>query len=139
MDKVELVTKVINQSADDNGFYNPLKLKVFSVLETIYAYTNLTFTTKMKEDGGLKLYDILISSGLFDKIVECMEEEWQEIQATIHTTISNIYEYKNSAMGVLDSLSTDYDSLNFDISALQEKLADPNNLELLKGIMTKLG
>ena len=33
----------------------------------------------------------------------------------------------------------DYSNLNLDATEIQKKLADPNNMELLKSIMTKLG
>ena len=42
-------------------------------------------------------------------------------------------------MGILDQVSADYKDLNFDATAIQKKIADPQNLELLKGVMTKLG
>jgi hypothetical protein len=64
-EKTELASNIINYSVDDNGFYNPLKVKLYMVLEVVYAYTNLTFTPKMKEDP-FKLYDALVSSGLFE-------------------------------------------------------------------------
>ena len=63
-EKLELVSNIINKSIDDNGFYNPMRVKMNMVLEVTYAYTNLSFTEKMKEDS-FKLYDILMSTGIF--------------------------------------------------------------------------
>lgn len=138
-EKLELVSSVINQSVDENGFYNPMRVKLYMTLETVYAYTNLTFTEKMKEDP-FKLYDILTSSGIFSDIVNVMmDSEWEEIQENIWDTIENIYHYKNSVMGILDTLKSDYSSLDFDATAIQEKLADPENMQLLKDVMAKLG
>lgn len=137
--KAELIGKVINYSGNDIGFYNPLQLKVFLTLETIYAYTNISFTEKQKENA-LKLYDMVISSKLFDKIVELIpESEWHELKEGVETTISNIYEYKNSMMGILEAISTDYNNLNLDANEIQAKLNDPDNLALLKDVVTKLG
>ena len=68
-EKAALVANIMNFSVDDTGFYNPLRVKTFLTLEIMYTYTNLGFTAKMKEEG-LKLYDTVISSGLFDKIIE---------------------------------------------------------------------
>ena len=47
-EKLEMITKIINQSIDENNFYNPVRLKIFTVLEMMYAYTNLSFTAKQK-------------------------------------------------------------------------------------------
>ena len=60
--KLELISNIINLAADDNGYYNEGKLKVYFTLEVIYAYTNLSFTDKQKEDP-CKLYDFFVRNG----------------------------------------------------------------------------
>lgn len=138
-EKLALIERVINQSIDDNGFYNPMRVKLFMVLEVVYSYTNLNFTEKMKEDP-FKLYDILVSTGIFDNIIECIgEKDWSEVRDTIWATINSIYTYKNSVMGILDTVARDYENLNLDAGSIQQKLADPENMELLRNILTKLG
>ena len=138
-EKLDLVSNIINQSIDDNGFYNPMRVKLFMTLETVYAYTNLSFTDKMKEDP-FKLYDILVSTGIFKEIVRAIsEDDWKEIQESVWDTIENIYEYRNSAMGILNTLYSDYNNLNLDATDIQNKLADPENMSLLKDILTKMG
>lgn len=138
-DKVDLVSRIINQSVDENGFYNPMRVKLYMVLEVVYAYTNLSFTAKQKEDP-FKLYDLLVSTGIFYEIIEHIREnDWKEIQENVWKTIENIYAYRNSVMGILDSVVTDYSNLNLDASEIQKKLADPENLELLRSVLTKLG
>ena len=138
-EKLELVSNIINKSIDDNGFYNPMRVKMNMVLEVTYAYTNLSFTEKMKEDP-FKLYDILVSTGIFEDIVNVIrEKDWIEIQDNVWATIKNIYEYKNSVMGILDTVSTDYSNLNLDANEIKETLSDTNNLKLLRDVITKLG
>lgn len=138
-EKMEMISNIINQSIDDNGFYNPIRVQIFTVLEVVYAYTNLNFTAKQKEDP-LKLYDLLISSGLFKNIVsQISEEDWKDIQKTVAVTIDNIYKYKNSVVGIIENVMADYNGLNLDATEIQKKIADPENIELLKTILTKLG
>ena len=138
-EKMDLVSRIINQSVDDNGFYNPMRVKLYTVLEVVYAYTNLSFTDKMKEDP-FKLYDILVSTGIFADIIAVIREnDWKEIQENTWTTIENVYKYKNSAMGILDAMSTDYNNLNLDAEELKRKIGDPENLEVLRAVLTKLG
>lgn len=139
VEKLELVSRIINNSIDDNGFYNPMRVKLYMTLEVVYAYTNLSFTDKMKEDP-FKLYDILVSTDIFTDIVNVIREnDWKEIQENTWSTIKNIYDYKNSVMGILEAVSIDYNGLNLDASEIQKKLADPENMELLKSVLTKLG
>jgi hypothetical protein len=78
-DKLELVSNIINNSIDDNGYYNPMRVKLFMTLEIVYAYTNLTFTDKMKEDP-YKLYDLLVSNDIFNQVILNMNpEDWATI------------------------------------------------------------
>lgn len=138
-EKLELVSRIINNSVDDNGFYNPMRVKMYMTLEIVYTYTNLSFTEKMKEDP-FKLYDIFISTSIFNDVIKAIsEKDWLDIQESVWSTIKNIYDYKNSVMGILDGVSTDYSNLQLDASEIQAKLANGDNLSLLKDILTKLG
>lgn len=138
-DKLDMISRIINNSADDMKFYNVGKIEIFTALELIFTYTNIGFTEKQKEDV-CKLYDLLISSGLYAAVVTeipKVEREW--IEDIVKDTISSIYAYQNSIMGILDNISQDYSNLDLDATKIYGELADPNNLTLLKGIMTKLG
>ena len=138
-EKMELVSRIINQSTDDNGFYNPMRVKLYTTLEVVYAYTNLAFTPKQKEDP-FKLYDLLVSTGLYDNITNYIcREDLEELEGSIWDTIKSIYDYKNSVMGILDDISTDYSNLNLDASEIHSKLADPENMALLRQVLDKLG
>lgn len=138
-EKLELISNVINLSHDDNNFANPVKVSIFTTLEIMYAYTNINFTEKQKEDPS-KLYDMLISSGLVKKIVSMIpEEEYHEILCGVSDSIDAVYTYRNSVMGILDMVSADYSALNLNATEIQQKLADPNNMALLKGVLSELG
>ena len=138
-EKLAVISNIINNSIDDNDFYNPVRLEIFTTLEILYAYTNFNITPKMKEDP-FKLYDVVLSSGLYDKILEVMPtEEFDRIDVSAHATIRNMYNYKNSAAGILNAISNDYSNLNLDAMALRDKMADPNTLTLLKDVVERLG
>ena len=138
-EKMDLVSRIINQSTDDNGFYNPMRVKLYTTLEVVYAYTNLTFTPKQKEDP-FKLYDLLVSTGLYNDITSHIcAEDLEELEGSIWDTIKSIYNYRNSAMGILENITADYSNLNLDATEIQSKLADPNNMALLKDVLAKLG
>ena len=138
-DKLELISNVINLAHDENNFSNPVKVSVFTTLEIMYAYTNINFTDKQKEDPT-KLYDILISSGLVAEVINAIpESEYHKVLCGISDSIDAIYTYRNSVMGILESIGADYSNLNLDAISIQEKLADPNNMALLKDVLSKLG
>ena len=138
-EKLTLISNVLNSAHDENNFSNPVKVNLFTALEIMYAYTNINFTDKQKEDP-VKLYDLLSGSKLYDKIVENIPvEEYLEVMNGIDETIDAVYTYRNSVMGILDIISSDYNELNLDASKIQEKLADPNNMELLRNVLNELG
>ena len=137
--KLELISNVINLSADDNNFANPVKIHVFTTLEVIEQYTNINFTEKQKEDPT-KLFDLLESSGLSNLILEAIpEEEYAMIVNGVIDSTEAVYNYRNSVLGILDSVSADYSAIDLDATELQKKIGDPDNLALLKQILTKLG
>ena len=138
-EKLELIGRVLNQAADDNNFSNPIKLEVFTALEIVFTYTNIGFTDKQKEDL-IKLYDILESNNIFNLIIaELPEAEYNALIDGVQKCSDAIYTYRNSVLGILDVIGQDYADLDLNATNIQQKLADPENLELLKSIMTRLG
>ena len=138
-EKLELISSVINSAADENNFSNPIKENVFLTLEILYHYTNINFTDKQKEDPA-KLYDLVVSSGLVNKITDLIpEEELDEVINGVAQSVKAIYTYRNSVLGILENISQDYSALNLDATEIQQKLADPDNMALLKQVLTKLG
>lgn len=138
-EKLELITNVLELSHDSNNFSNPVKVSVYTTLEIIEKYTNVNFTEKQKENPT-KLYDLLVGNGFAAAVIKAIPEpEYDEILTGIKQTIKSVYKYQNSILGILDTISQDYSNLNLDASAIHQQLADPENLALLKNIMTKLG
>ena len=138
-EKLELISSVINSAADENNFSNPVKENVFLTLEILYHYTNINCTDKQKEDP-IKLYDLVVSSGLVNKVTNLIpEEELDEVINGVAQSVKAIYTYRNSVLGILESISKDYSNLDLDATEIQEKLADPENMAFLKQVLTKLG
>ena len=138
-EKLDLIARVINGAHDQNNFPNPIKIEVIGTLEMIMAYTNISFTEKQKEDVA-KLYDLLDSNGVVNTIIAAIpEEEYNFVIDGIDDTIEAVYTYQNSVLGILENITQDYSNLELDAQALQEKIADPNTVSLLKDVLTKLG
>jgi len=88
-------------SVDEHIFYNPCKVKIFTTIEILLAYTNINLTEKQQEDV-LKLYDLFISSKFYSEVIKLIPgEELDYIQNGIFDTIHEIYRYRDSAMGVM--------------------------------------
>ena len=138
-EKLALISSVINNSIDENNFNNPFKVEIFTLLEIVYNYTNINFTDKQKEDSA-KLFDMLYSSGFIAEVLDNIpNKEYDEIIEYTNKSIKAYYDYKNSVMGILENISADYSNLNLDATEIQKKLGDPENMALLKDVLTKLG
>lgn len=134
-EKIELVQDIVNSSVDENGYYNPMKVSIFLLVKTFLAYTNISITEKQLENI-YKIYDALKISEIYQVVAV---NDYNEIAGYVSEIIRSVYEYKNSVYGILDGISTDYSNLDFDINKLQENISNPENLSLLKEILTKMG
>ena len=139
-DKLALISRVINLSHDSsNNFANPVQVEVIGTIEIIAAYTNLSFTEKQKEDYA-KLYDLLEENGITKDLIGAIpEDEYAFLIDGINDSVEAIYKYQDSILGILEVISQDYSNLDFDATKIQQQLADPDNLSLLKDVLTKLG
>lgn len=138
-EKLSLIERVVNLSQDENNFPNPIKIDVIGSIEMIAAYTNITFTEKQKEDIG-KLYDLLEENGIIDKIIAAIPEiEYEFLINGIDKTIDAVYDYRNSALGILDAIKTDYSNLDLEATEIQKKLNNPEALSTVKEVLDKLG
>lgn len=138
-DKMNLISDILNQSVDENGFYNPCRIHIYQLVNIIMTYTNISFTDKQKEDI-YKLYDLLVSSGLFYKVNNAIpKEEIDFILNGSDEAIKSIYSYKNSALGILETISTDYSNLEMDVNKMHQEIGNKENLAFLREVIDKLG
>lgn len=137
-EKLNLTARVLSAvSENEYSFVNPMQLRVYSLIEIVKAYTNIEFS----EDAlPADTYDILVEQKILDLLLEAIpKQELNYIMENIEQTVNAYYKYKNSVLGILEAVNTDYSNLNFDATEIQNKIADPNNLTLLKDVMDKLG
>ena len=138
-EKLDLISWIINQSADDMKFYNVGKLIIFKTIGLLRYYTNINFTDKQLENAA-ELFDLIYTSGLSSNIIGAIPTtEIEFIDKVLMDTVDSIYKYQNSIFGILNAVTTDYENLNFDVSELQKNISNPENLTLLKDVVTKLG
>lgn len=139
-DKLNLITNVLQQIAQNEyPFANPVQMDVYTTLEIIYAYSNIEFTEEEKADPA-GLYDELEKQEIANMIISAIPiTEYKFITEGIEETIKSYYIYRNSAKGIIEDIVTDYSNLDLNATNIQEKLKDPENLNLLKDVMEKLG
>lgn len=143
-DKLKVIQNVLSfiqadEMSTGRKFKNPLQLEAIEIMEVIRAYTNITFTEKQAMDNLDKTYDLLDSNGVIDVIINAIPaEEFDILNKSMDESVEEYYKYKNSTAGILDMLATNYETLNFDVDALREKLQDKETFKILPEIMDKL-
>lgn len=139
-EKLELISYIVNMAHDeDYNFSNPVKVEVFAGIGIIKYYTNITFTEKQLENPA-KIYDLLNSNNVINNVIAAIpSNEYDEIRTGIEDTIKSIYQYQNSALGILDTIGQDYSDLNLEADTINEKLSNPDNMKLLRDVLAKLG
>lgn len=138
-EKLTLISNVINAAQDSMQYANPVKVEIFTSLEILYNYTNIGFTEKQKEDPA-KLYDLLEGNGIINKVISLIpEEEYKFLINSIDECVKAVYAYVNSTRGIMESIVNDYENTNLDATEIESKIKNPENLELLRNILTKLG
>ena len=139
--KLGLIGRVISMAHEEDANYsNPVKIQVFTDLEIIFEYTNISFTEKQKEDLP-KLYDTVCGSGLLEAIVETIpEEEYNTVIAGIADSTEAVYKYQNSVLGILSTLKGDMEDIeNIDVEGIKQELADLAQSPFLQELLPTLG
>lgn len=138
-EKLDLISRVVNFSIDEHVFYNPCKVEIFELIEIILAYTNINITEKQSENI-LKLYDLFVSSGLANQIKQNIpEDELIYINNGVLSVINEIYRYRDSAMGIMEQITTDQKMTEEGLTDIINTLKTSPEIQNLEEITTKLG
>lgn len=147
-EKLDLITRIVNATLDNNDFCNDCLFVMNFVIEMVAAYTNINFTEKQREDY-YKLYDQLVNSGFWDAFHHILTESTpSEDLSFVHTmakaTIDQVYKYRCSAAGILSELTGQQVKQEGDITALAETLKEQlggteDSLSFLHEIMQNFG
>lgn len=138
-DKIALIERVLNITVDDTGFFNPMRLEVIFHLELIRTYTNISITDNMMSNPT-KTYDTLCMNKILDAVVEAIpEEEYNFLFDTAEDCAHHITKYNNSIMGVLNSVSNNYNETSFKLDELLKDLDNPAKVGFVKEVLEKLG
>ena len=131
-DKYDFATIIMQQSMEDNGLYNPIKIEKYFNLYLAYMYTDIEFSEEDRTDDSY-IYDILETTGLFDLLYQTIPSEeigiLKNFVEELETKLTNINTSALGAvLGVINSLpvnaATAAEMLkDFDPTKLQEAMS----------------
>lgn len=138
LEKMELIGDIVNASIDDNDFYNPCLGKINLLVKLVLAYTDI----EVDENASIfDLYDIF-SNGVFQVVIPIISEspDYSFIVHGVEEFIHSIYEYKNSARGILKGLMADAKESNLELEDIVKDInLVPESLTMVKEVLDKLG
>lgn len=138
-DKLALAERVLNMTLDDTGFLNPVRLEVYTYLEIIRTYTNISITDKMMENAP-KTYDLLEMNNILVSIVNAIpEEEYNALIGMIEDSAEHTVKYLTSFVGMMKTVSQDYDATKMNVDEIMNTLDNPEKIGLVKDILDKIG
>ena len=136
--KIDLVSDVLSAVAtSDNNFLNEFQYQIYRAIYIIEYYTDIEL-----EEGEsiLAAYEKIALSGLFDAVLELIDRnELRELDRYLRAQIRNYFTYKSSALGIMESIGTNYKKVSEEIADTQDKVTNRENLEFLDKVLTKLG
>lgn len=138
-EKIALTERVLAGAFDESNRYSMFRLNILMEIEIIKTYTNLNITEKYMEDLP-GLYDLLVLNKIIAQINEHIpEEELIELRSKIYDEADNLEHYLNSLVGIIKTISTDYNTTQINVDELSAKLNNPEAFQMVKEILDKIG
>lgn len=139
-DLLQLISRIVNRSVDEHDYCNPCRVKIVSEVEMVLACSNVEVPDYENADV-CEIYDYLYANEIIDAVTVATKETglWWMVMDSVNEVVDSVYKYSNSARGIIRGITSDLENVQFDAEAIQEKLGNPENLALLKDILTKLG
>lgn len=138
-DKITFVETMISEVFDSTGLSSPIRTEIHFYLNLIKTYTNISITDKMMENAA-KTYDLLEMNGIIATIIENIpEDEFDELFEFVNTTIKHIETYNYSILGLVKTVSADYNATQIDVNDFMNQFKEVQDSQMLQDVLTKLG
>lgn len=99
--KIDIIQIALQESEEDDGVYNPMKLSTLVDIYIVLFYTDIEIDDEDKKDF-LKLYDALEINGVFDAVVDAIpEQEYNELKEFLEQQQAILTAYKQSSVYII--------------------------------------
>lgn len=137
-EKADLISYVVDCALDENtGCFSPVRLNVYFAIGIMKWYAGIEFNPL---DDASKLFDLLESNGLVDRVLAIIPEEERDfIQRLVDDTVDDIARYNSSFAGVVHGMTGDANNLDKSLEEILEKVKNREGLEVLSEIKNVVG
>ena len=124
----------IGLAAIGDSYVNPVSIDVLLDIKIVQYYTNINFTEKQMEDTE-KLYDMLTMNNIINSVYQAIPaEEIRRLNTWVHKTVNEVSTFRNSAAGIMEAITKNYDATKLDLEALNSELRTPEMQEFVKNL-----
>ena len=124
----------IGLAAIGEQYINPVTLDVLLDIKLVQYYTNINFTEKQLEETE-KLYDTLVLNDIVNAVINALPlEEIDVLRSWVFRTVNEVSTFRNSAMGIMETINKNYDATKLDLEALNSELRTPEMQEFVKNL-----
>ena len=116
------------------SYVNAVSIDVLFDIKIIQYYTNINFTEKQMEDTE-KLYDTLILNNIINNVYKAIPiGEIEQLRTWVFRMIHEVSAFRNSAAGIMEAITKNYDATKLDLEALNSELRTPEMQEFVKNL-----
>lgn len=124
----------IGLAAIGASYVNPVSIDVLLDIKMVQYYTNINFTEKQLEDTE-KLYDMLTMNNIINSVYHAIPiEEIGRLNTWVYRTVQEVSTFRNSAAGIMEAITKNYDATKLDLEALNSELRTPEMQEFVKNL-----
>ena len=124
----------IGLAAIGTNYINPVTIDVLLDIKMVQYYTNINFTEKQLEDTE-KLYDMLTTNNIINSVYKAIPiEETGKLNTWVFRTVNEVSTFRNSAAGIMEAITKNYDATKIDLEALNSELRTPEMQEFVKNL-----
>lgn len=140
LDKIALVQYVVDNALDEyTGCFSPARVEIYFSIGICKYYTGISFTEKQLNQDIAKTYDLLEENHIIDMILSVIPEvELNFIQDLVKDTIADVARYNSSAAGIIQSMSSQANGLNDQLTKMLEEIKSGDGqqaITLLKDVV----
>lgn len=118
------IAEIVLQECVEFNFVNPIRVEAFFNIMVCIKYTNIDLSEHL--DNVYKLYDIVETNGLLQKVIDTSFEDYNELKMLIEELVSKFEKHENSISGVINRTLLDLPE------KLREAMSELDNLDTTK-------
>lgn len=134
---IDAVQFALNMTITESPIISAPVKKIFCGLAEVMAFTNIDIELNTQDVNSVyNVYDVLNKAGVFSEIAtKANKDSLKFLVSSFEETLDNIITYRQSAIGIVDTMATRGKEDADTMVAAAEAMMDDNNLTAVKQLL----